>query len=123
MGDHYRADAGVDGLSKGNELCLFETRKRMIDDRQAAMRIDICVAMSGEMLCSRQNALALQTFHKCDAKLCHCLRVLAIRPNIYDGIVRIIVNVEDRREYVLDAHRLCLATRDDADLVRVRGIT
>ena len=77
---------------------------RMLHNREVQMRIDRRVAVPGEMLAARRDAVALQSVDDGGAKRRNLLRVFAERTIANDRILRIGVNVEHGRIVERDAN-------------------
>src|SRR5262245_13577879 len=115
MADHDRRDPRLYRRTKGNQLCFLEARERMIDDRQAAMRIDIGVTVSGKMFGGGEYVLALDALDELNAEFSYGFGIFTKAADIDNRITRVVVYVEHRGINVIDADRFCFASRDDAD--------
>ena len=67
------------------------------------MRINIRVAVSGKMFGGGENILRLQTHRKSDGKTRHVIRIFTVTANIYHGIIRIVIDINDRCKHLLNA--------------------
>ena len=57
------------------------------------MRIDVRIAMPGEMLCRCDNVLTLNSLDECRPKFTYRFRVFPKRPNVYHRIVGIVIYI------------------------------
>jgi hypothetical protein len=109
MANHHRSDARVDCSPEWKKFDTVETLTRQIDDRQAAMRIDIRIAMSGKMLRRRENALALQAGGEGVCKACDILGILTEASEIDHGVIGIVVYIYDRGKNMPKTECVCFA--------------
>ena len=123
MGDHYGTDTGVNSFAKRHKLGFVQAFARVIDDRQAAMRIDGGVAVAGEMLSGGDHLLALHAFSKCDSKACDIVCVFAKASDINNGICGIVVDIQNRCINMLNADRTGLAAGDNTHPAGEFGIS
>ena len=114
VGYHDRADTGVYRFLERNEFERIEPRFGQIDDRKAAMRIDICIAMAGEMLGCCDDLLRLNAFGKSGSKTSDVVRIFAEAADVDNGISGVIINVQHRCVHVADSDRLCFTARYNA---------
>jgi hypothetical protein len=102
---HDRRDPGRDRALEGTDLHVFQARAALLDRRQREMGIEVGVAVPGKVLGRRHHAAALKPLDHGDAQSSHPLGVVAERAVADDGIVRVRVDVHDRREIALDPRR------------------
>ena len=81
------------------------------------MRVDPGVAVAGEVLGGCDRAVVLDAPHEGGAQHGDLVRILADCPHVDDGILRVVVDVEDRREGHVDADRPPLQRGHAAHLV------
>ena len=60
----------------------------------------------------------LQTSRKSDAERVTSIGIFAVTANIYDGIIRIVIDINDGSENLLNTHRFCFAPDNNALLTR-----
>ncbi len=99
MGRHDRANAGRDRSAEGLEGAGVER----VDERQREMRVDGRVAVAGKVLRAGGDAGALEPSHEGGNVPRDELGVRAERADADDRVLRVRVDVRDRREVEVDA--------------------
>src|SRR5437667_11419100 len=105
MPDHDRCDIRRNRRAKWNELDSLETLGRDIEHWQRTMRVDVRVAVTGKMFRRRHNMLALHSADERSDVAADVLRIFAETPRVDDRVIRIDVDVRDRRKDLSDTHR------------------
>ena len=100
---HDRFGAGRDPGLERRQLDALEPLARMLDDRQAEMRVDVGVAVPGKMLERGDHAGRLQAADVGRRERADLRRILAERARVDDRVARVVVDVDDRREVDVDA--------------------
>ena len=81
------------------------------------MRVGRGIAVTGEMLRGHQNArfrIGVRAFDEADDELRDVLRIFAVRADVDDGVVGVIVDIGIGEEEPLDAHGARFLRRDFA---------
>jgi hypothetical protein len=124
VGDHDGSDTLIDRFAKRGELGLFQTLARIVDYRQAAVRVDRRIAMAGKMFCRRYHALALDALCERDPESRDVRGILAKAPDVDHRVRGVVVYIEHRRVDVVDTDRTRFAAGDDthaACVIRIAG--
>ena len=109
MRRHNRADAARNRRAERHEFNVLQPLLAHIDYRQVDVRIGCRAAVPRKMFCRGKRARGLRAFDKRAHKCSNCLWVLAVRANINNRIVRIVVDVSDGRVEPVDAGSARLA--------------
>lgn len=96
--DHDRRHLFGDRRAKRRELDGAQPIGGMLDHGKVEMRVDARVAMAGEVLAARRDAVRLERPNDDRAQPRHLLRTLTERAVADHGILGIGMNVEDRRK-------------------------
>ena len=80
----------------GRQLDVLEPRARVVDHGQVQVRVDVGVAVAGEVLGAGGDAAALQAVDHGGAEPAHELGVVAERAVADDGVLRVRVHVHHR---------------------------
>ena len=115
---HDRVGAGGDSGAKGRQLHLVEPLARLLDDRQAEMRIHIGVAVPGKVFERCRHACRLQSANVGGRKTSDHGRILTIRSGVDDRVARIVVHVDDRREVHVNAEGARFLSGDASGFLR-----
>ena len=120
VGRHDRRRRGCrpGGDTERRELEAFQLRARLVHVRQVAVRIDVGVAVAGEVLDAAGHAFALAAFHPGQGKTSCKQWIGAERALGDDGVVRVVVQVQHRREVPVEAQRAHRARHRRADFAR-----
>jgi hypothetical protein len=119
---HDPAHTGLHGGAEGHELDAVEPRGRTGDARELEMRVLLGVAVSGKVLARSEHPVLLDAAHEGGAELRDELRILAEGPEADDRILRVVVDVEHRRERHVDAECAPFERRGATHLVRERRV-
>ena len=122
MSHHHRLDIRRDRRTEWHELHALQALAGDIEHRQRAMRVDVRIAVAGEMLGARDHAFALHAASERGDVAADIRRILAEAARVDDWIVRIDVDIGDRRQDVIDAERSSLARHHPPFLLRQRWI-
>ncbi len=117
VGRHHGRCVGRSNPERG-EFELFEVGARFVDVRQVAVRIDMRVAMAGEVLDAAGHAFALAAFHPGQRNARRLLGIGAERALGNHRVARVVVQVQHRREVPVEAQRAHRARHGCADLAR-----
>ena len=118
VGRHYGVRSGGEAGPERDQFDPLESLARVIDDGQPEVGIDVRVAVAREMLDRGEHAAGPQPFDVRARERADPRRVLTERTNVDDRIARVVVDVDDRREVDVHAHRPGLGGRDAARLER-----
>ena len=88
---------------EGKEFKRFELGARLVDHRQLEVRIDMRVAVAGEVLDAAGHALAQRAAHPRAGQARDIVRVFAEASLGDDRVVRVVVDVEHRSEIPVEA--------------------
>ena len=77
-----------------------------MNGRQCLVRIDICIAMAGEMLGKCQYVLRLHSFDVGDRLFCNLNGIFAERAPADNRIIRIVVHINHRSKVGIQPHTL-----------------
>ena len=108
MRRHDRRDLRLDGRAERDELDLAQPLERMLDERQLVMRIGAGVAVPGKCFAARGDAFGLQRADDRGAEARDVLGFLRQRAIADHRVLRVGVDVEDRRVVERDADGLQL---------------
>src|SRR2546423_6017053 len=93
MRAHYDTRTGVDAGAERHELHGIEVRVGGADRGQPDVRVDVRVAMSGEMLQRGKHPMLLETAHIRAHQPRDGMRVLTEGADVDDRVERIVVDV------------------------------
>ena len=99
---HHAGGAGGDAGPEGRQFHRVQPLARMRHHRQTEMRVDVGVAVAGEMLQRRQHARILQAADPSRHHRASACRILAERSDVDHRIARVVVHIRDRTE--VDVH-------------------
>jgi hypothetical protein len=112
------AGAWPAAMRNGANSNCFEFLDRLVDGRQVAVRIDVGVAMAGEVLDAAGHAFRFAARHPGHRQFGRALRIGAERALGDHRVVRVVVQVQHRREVPVEAERLDRARNGGADIAR-----
>src|SRR5882672_2784039 len=107
---------------KRQQLERGELRFRLVDHRQIKVRVDLCIAVAGEVFDATGNPLAQRAAHPCACQPRHLDRVRAKTTITDDWIGRVVVDIEHRREIPVAAQAAHAARDCRANLLGKRRI-
>ncbi len=124
MGAHDGRDVFLDGGPEGDQLHGIGPGPANVQARQLDVGVLRRVPVPREVLRRAHEAVILHSPELCrgQPRHRHRGRVLAVAPGVDDGVRRVVVHVEDRREREVDPHGPGLERRDPAQLVRQRRV-
>jgi len=103
MGGHDPAHPRLDGGPEREELHRFQPLPGHPDDRQVQVRIDLRVPVSREVLPGGEHASFLGASGEGTTQPGNLLGILSEGTDVDDGVVRIVVHVQDGSEGGVDA--------------------
>ncbi len=117
MRGHDGTHPRVDRLPKRLELDRVHPRPIVPDHGQRHMRVGLGVTVPRKVLAGGDASVLLDPTHERDPHPSDVVRVLAERPDVDDGVVRIVVHVEHGGERQVDSERARLDGGDPPHLV------
>ena len=122
MGGHDTAHPCVNGILKGPQFDRVQPDGVVVDNRKRKVRVRIRVTVAGKVLAGCDAAVVLNAAHERRAQVRHAARVFAKRAHVDDGVVRIVVDVQDRRERDMNPDGARLNGSDSPHFVGQRAV-
>ena len=102
--NHYARKSGVDVVAEWNDVGCLKVDERAVDERQRFVRVRLRVAVSGEVLCHRHDAVVFEAARVGYCFAAHVFRVFAERAGADNRVAGIAVDVEHGGEVDVNAH-------------------
>jgi hypothetical protein len=106
VGGHYGVHAFFDRGAEGNPLQGAEALDRHVQFGETQVRIHIGIAVAGEMFDGDENAgfgIGVRAFNVSDDVPGNVLWILAVRADVDDGIIGVVIDIGVRCEDPVDA--------------------